>query len=101
MRSRYAAYALGNSDYIIETTDPGSPLWNDDRQLWASEISEFSRSCEFLGVDVSEETTDGDHAFVTFRARLTRGKRDASFGERSQFVRRDGRWLYHDGIVDR
>ena len=95
MRSRYTAYALGNDDYIIATTDPHGSMWEDDESAWRASIRDFSRGCDFRGVDVIEETIDGDEATVRFHARLHRGDEDVSFEELSVFVRRDGRWLYH------
>lgn len=99
MRSRYAAYAAGAARYIMETTDPLGPLHEADEAAWRAGIEAFSRGTSFDRLDVIEEA-DGaseDEAFVTFRAGLTQRGQDASFVERSRFVRRDGRWLYHSG----
>ena len=95
MRSRYTAYALGRPNYIIATTDPDGPRWEDDQDAWTASIKEFSRGCEFLGVDIHESSSDGDDGTVRFTAKLRRRREDASFDEQSIFVRRDGRWLYH------
>ena len=98
MRSRYSAYALGRSRYIIATTDPDGPLWEDDHEAWTTRIKEFSRGCEFLGVDIRESSSEGDDGTVRFTAKMRRKREDVSFDEHSVFVRRDGRWLYH-GLV--
>ncbi len=97
MRSRYAAYALGLVDYILATTAPGGPQFRPDRRQWAADVAAFSRDHAFVGLEVEEAGAEGDEGWVQFNARLTRGGRDASFRERSTFVRRDGRWLYLSG----
>jgi len=97
MRSRYAAYARGEVDYIIETTDPGSPAWQEPVEVWRDEIRRFGRERQFLGVEILDFFEDGDQAEVLFLARLQADGKDASFEERSGFVRRGGRWLYRSG----
>ena len=93
MRSRYCAYALGLVDYIIATTDPAGPQWRSDRVSWQAEIETFCRITRFEGLEIL--AAEGDE--VTFRAHLTRGGQDTGFSERSRFVEREGRWLYHSG----
>lgn len=97
MRSRYAAYAGGVCSYILDTTDPAGPHAQAHRGRWLREVRAFCEETEFVGLDVLEHREDGDEGFVTFRARLRQRGRDASFVERSRFVREGGRWLYHDG----
>lgn len=97
MRSRYAAYALGLVEYVLATTDPRGPQAERDRAAWAASVADFSRRTRFEGLEVQDAHTSGDEGQVRFRARLTQGGRDASFTERSLFVRRDGRWLYVSG----
>ena len=95
MRSRYAAYALGFAGYIIHTTDPEGPMWSDDLETWEQEILLFSRETEFLGLEILEERGDT----VTFKAKLKTGSEDTSFTEKSRFIQKDGKWLYHSGII--
>lgn len=98
MRSRYAAYALGLVDYILQTTDPHGPMWEPDEAGWRASVLAFHARCQFPGVTILEAPTPvGDHGTVTFHARLRSGGRDVGFTERSRFVRRDGCWLYVDG----
>jgi SEC-C motif-containing protein len=99
MRSRYTAYAHGDVDYIIETTDSEGAAWESDEARWRESIAEFSRGCRFGGVVIHEADDEGDVGTVKFTARLKRGKTDASFTEVSHFVRRDGRWYYTEGTV--
>lgn len=95
MRSRYAAYALELPEYIIETTHNSSPHWQPDTQQWRLEIIAFSRSRRFSSLTVREHSECGDRAIVEFRAGLSSiDGRDASFRERSRFVRENGRWFF-------
>lgn len=98
MRSRYVAYATGLVDHIVATTTPGGPQWLDDADAWRAQIRAFCDGTRFEGLRVIDAPEPvGDEGFVTFEARLTQGGRDATFVERSRFVRHDGRWTYHSG----
>lgn len=98
MRSRWSAYAVGAVDYIIETTDPEGPQFRPDREIWAEEIRRFCASTRFEKLELREVgLVFGDRGEVEFFARLSRAGEDVSFCERSEFVRRAGRWFYVDG----
>ncbi len=98
MRSRYAAYALGLVDYIMQTTDPDGPLWRGDRLAWGEDIQRFSESTRFQGLTIQDASSDtGEWATVTFYATLRRGENDVSFGEKSTFRLINGRWHYTSG----
>jgi SEC-C motif domain protein len=93
MRSRYSAYALSKSAYIIATTHPD----HADSQLPIAarkkQIKEFSRTTEFKGLEILE----AEGSTVTFKAILIQKGRDSSFIEKSEFAQVDGRWLYLRG----
>lgn len=98
MRSRFSAYALAKTDYIIDTTLPDSEAWEGDLDVWRDRIRVFSKSCDFHGVDILDAPAPvGDHGEVEFKARISENGRDVSFVERSQFSRRDDRWYYTSG----
>lgn len=97
MRSRYSAYALGLTQYIIDTTDPQGPQWVEPLDEWRRQIDAFCATTRFRGLRVIDHGEEGDAAWVLFDAILTQGGRDARFSERSRFTRRDRRWLYHSG----
>jgi len=99
MRSRYSAYALGLKDYIIETTHPGSPLFQPDFDEWKKEIIKFSETTDFNQLEILDFTEGEPFSSVTFAAHLTKGKRKASFTEKSYFERIHGRWLYRNGVT--
>lgn len=95
MRSRYAAYALGLSNYIIDTTHTKSSLYKSDRKLWKSDISCFYSNTSFENLIIIDH---GDN-FVTFRACLKQGEKDVSFTERSLFKKEKGHWKYFEGAL--
>ncbi len=97
MRSRYAAYALQLADYILQTTHPTNPAYQKDTAAWKEEILQFSRDMQFVGLEIKEFIDGPAVAFVTFTARLKQGEADASFTERSRFVKEKGRWFYQSG----
>jgi SEC-C motif domain protein len=95
MRSRYAAYVLGDTAYLRATWDastcpadldadpaaPGAPKW--------------------LGLQIKRYAAiDPTHAEVEFVARFKTGGRAHRLHETSRFTRgEDGRWRYVDGDV--
>jgi SEC-C motif-containing protein len=83
MRSRFAAYALGKVGYIIQTERLAEPSSRES-------LRRFCEQTEFVGLQILDETEET----VTFRATLLQNGRDASFTERSLFVKERGRWLY-------
>ena len=99
MRSRYAAYAIGLADYIIDTTHPDHPAYERNRKKWKKDILAFTRSTQFIGLDILN-FTEGEHeASVTFCAHLQQAGRDVSFTEKSTFLKEQGRWYYVMGVV--
>jgi len=95
MRSRYAAYAKGLVDYIIETTDPLGDHWQDDETAWREELKAFSAQTRFEGLVILDAPPpSGDVATVTFRTTLKRNGQPVGFEEKSLFRREESRWFY-------
>lgn len=87
MRSRFSAFAMGKVAYVQAS------------QTQASERADVARFCQltdFVGLEILE-VEEGEPGFVTFRAELVQGGRDASFTERSRFERHEGAWMYVAG----
>ncbi len=85
MRSRYAAYAVGDGGYLLRTWHPRTrpdALAPDPGTTWTG--------LEVLGSGVD---------WVEFVASWSDGLRAGSLRERSRFAQRGGRWLYLDGVV--
>lgn len=95
MRSRYAAYALNNSGYIINTTHPKSPYFEKNRSAWIQGIMKFSMETQFVGLDILEH---GEN-WVHFAARLIQNNHPVTLEEKSRFEKIDGQWLYLSGEV--
>jgi len=83
MRSRYSAYALGNSRYIIETGKKAHPR----------EIKRFIRETKFVRLEIegSEEN------WVQFTAHLEQRGKAVLLKEKSYFEQVDGKWIYLSG----
>lgn len=94
MRSRYSAYALGLSDYIIRTTHPENPQFQINTAKWRQEIDFFSKHTQFLKLEVLDFNESEPLAYVLFRAHLIQNGQDASFTEKSFFRKKEGQWLY-------
>lgn len=93
--SRYSAYALGITSYIINTTHN---KFEKDINKWNNEILEFSRQYKFLGVKVYEINNLGSTAIINFKAKLQKNEKDASFTERSLFIKDNGIWYYQKSL---
>jgi len=103
MPARYVAYALGRVDFLIRSTDPEGPQWHDDTAAWRAELIAYCRQTQFVGLRVLHDELDeaSGRAHVTFEATLRHGETTTVLAERSLFLRKDGRWLYHSGESER
>ncbi len=95
MRSRYTAYALARYDWLVATTHPDARAEVD-----ASSLAEQCRGVRGLRLDVGAcvdarepETAD----IVEFHALYELDGVVRQIGERSAFLRREGRLYYVDG----
>ncbi|HYF58444.1 MAG TPA: YchJ family metal-binding protein [Burkholderiaceae bacterium] len=89
MRSRYAAYALGLHDYLLDTWHPSSR---------PPAVAPDAPGTVWLGLEVRAHRPDGpDRATVEFVARCRVAGRGLRLHETSRFVLERGRWWYVDG----
>jgi len=89
MRSRYSAFVLGLTDYLLAT-------WHSSTR--PATIAPNEPGLQWLGLQVRRHTPmDAHHAEVEFVARSKLGGRAHRLHELSRFVREDGRWYYVDG----
>jgi SEC-C motif-containing protein len=94
MRSRYTAYAVGDTDHLFRSWHPRTRPENLATQ------AEGGLSWHGLEiVDTGAGGPDDDTGEVEFRARYRAGAVTGALHERSRFVRRAGRWVYVDGDV--
>jgi len=89
MRSRYSAFTLALTDYLLAT-------WHASTRPARLEANE--PGLKWLGLEVRHHTViDDDRATVEFVARSKLAGRAQRLHEISRFVREDGRWFYVNG----
>src|SRR5215218_11320236 len=91
MRSRYSAFARGETCYLLETWHPTTR----PRTL------DLDPAVRWTGLDVLSTSGGGpltSAGTVEFRAHYVTGGTAGVQHERSRFVRDDGRWRYLDGV---
>jgi SEC-C motif-containing protein len=90
MRSRYCAFVLGNSNYLLQT-------WHADTRpaqlVLSPDVSWFG--LEIVAIEAGE--AQDSEGRVEFMAKFNGHDRLQYLHERSRFVREDGRWFYVDG----
>lgn len=84
MRSRYAAFVLNKTDYILATWHPSG------RPPFVTVVTDET----WLSLKIHDTTTNGDAATVTFTARSLIKGQSRMMHEMSSFVRENGRWFY-------
>ena len=97
MKSRFTAFAVGNSDYIIDTTHKDNVEYSDDMEALKGAIDNVIASTSYKKLKVLDFIDGIDEAFVTFFIEADQQGLDVSFTERSKFKRVDGKWLYLSG----
>jgi SEC-C motif domain protein len=101
MRSRYAAYACGDVDYLVKTLHPDHKDREIPEEVLRSSLRAACRDYRYTGLEIVSVETDGDWASVHFKARVFQKGVDLSFSERSRFERVGGGWRYLDGETER
>ena len=93
-RARFAAYALGNIDFIMETTHPESSHVNQNKVRWRAELEAYSLRNVFVEFKILSAEDDT----VTYEAELLEfSVRKHRYVEVARFKQVDGKWLYFDG----
>lgn len=96
MRSRYAAYSLGNIDYIKRTMQ-GKPLVGFN----AEEAEAWAKSVEWVGLEIVDvKNISSQLGYVEFIARFIENGKKQSIHERSEFRYSNEQWFYVDGVHD-
>ncbi len=98
MRSRYAAFALGEVDYLAKTLCAEHP---DKTETAADDYRRAREGLRYLDLHIMHASTEGDVGEVLFYARIFERGVDRSFVELSGFVREDGAWKYASGLMVR
>ena len=101
MKSRFSAFAVCNSEYIIFTTHPNNSNFTTNLKSWNNDILNFSENTKFEKLEILEFIDGEVESFVTFKATLFQDKNDISFIEKSRFLKTEGIWKYVDGqLID-
>ncbi len=99
MKSRYAAYVLGEVDYLLASHDPTSR-----EQVDRDGAAKWSAEADWDGLEiVSTEAggADDDRGVVEFIARYQMSGAPLVHHERATFRKHEGRWFYVDGEMVR
>jgi uncharacterized protein YchJ len=106
MRSRYAAFVMGEHDYLYDTLHPDHDEHAAGRAAYIDPIARARPHRRYLGLEILE-TRGADAegvALVRFavraRERDQRRARDVSFTELSRFVHDGKGWRYLFGTMD-
>lgn len=91
MRSRYSAYAAGDTAYLLRTWHPRT----------RPERLDLGGGTRWTGLEVAA-VSDGSafhtEGTVAFRARYRERGAEHVMEEHSRFVRHDGAWVYLDAL---
>ena len=95
MRSRYAAYATRNFDYVIGTTDPQRRFDFDEKSS-----REWMDTSTFTGLEVLRASEDGNKGLVEFKAAYTGADgKPVVHHEISKFRKQAGVWYFREGKI--
>lgn len=95
MRSRYSAFVVGDSDYLLKTLHPKSRRENS-----AAELAESIAAQHWLQLNIVDSVAGGKNdrdGIVEFVAGYEADGQQAYLHERSRFEKIDGSWYYLDG----
>jgi SEC-C motif-containing protein len=94
MRSRYAAFALGLGEYLVNTLAEEHADRALPREGHVLALSRARQHQRFL-----HPSTEGDPGEVLFHARIFERGEDRSFAELSSFGREGSVWRYVSGVL--
>ena len=97
MKSRYSAYVVGNSNYIMQSTHVNNVDCNSDKNSWERSINQFITDTVFNSLEIIDFTDGLSEAYVTFKANIEINEKDSSFCEKSKFVKQNDKWYYLSG----
>ncbi len=92
MKSRYSAYVARDANYLIKTTHPKNPHFQEDKKKWKNELQQGFNEINFTSLEIV--STNGDDQ-VEFKAYFEGGVHH----ENSYFSRYNERLLYLDGEI--
>ena len=97
MKSRYSAYDIGNSKYIMDTTHMLNTEYSEDKKTWEENIQNFIKDSNFKALEILEFEDSTPESYVTFKAYIDINGVDSTFTEKSKFIKENGKWFYVSG----
>ena len=97
MRSRFTAYAIHRYDYVLNTYSR-----EKRSKLSASQLEESAAGAVWFALSVMPSQTvslDNESDMVEFTAYYFEGKSLFQLHETSSFIKEEGSWRYHDGVL--
>ncbi len=91
MRSRYSAFAVGDTAYLLRS-------WHSTTRPATLELDAAQRWTRLEILDATGGSAFHTEGTVAFRAHYTVHGHAGSQEEHSRFVREDGRWVYVDAL---
>ncbi|MHA1537170.1 MAG: YchJ family protein [Alphaproteobacteria bacterium] len=98
MRSRYTAFALGETDYLVATLAPAIRAGFDPGETGDTLGDTKWQGLEILAVGDGGE--DDESGTVEFVARFSHGGQARVHHEVAEFRRQEGRWMCVGGTMD-
>ena len=100
MRSRFTAFALGLTDYLLSSVHRTGPLWRDDTDPWRAELDDYCRQTSFRNLEITHtaESDDDGFAEVAYQYEMETAGRSAVQTAHSRFKKQDGRWAWYDDV---
>jgi SEC-C motif-containing protein len=101
MRSRFAAFATKNAEYLWSTLSPQHPDRRQAKEAILQELRKSARLAKFRRLEVLDQAPPdtGGVARVLFLATVFHDGRDRSFVELSDFHHDGTGWRYEGGLL--
>ncbi|WP_433933401.1 YchJ family protein [Sorangium cellulosum] len=99
MRSRYAAFAVGDAAYLWHTLHMGHIDRGRDRDEVLRELKVTMHHLRYRGLKILDSTQGGSSASVLFLAKIFEAGADRSFIELSDFLHDGEGWRYLHGVA--
>lgn len=93
MRSRYCAFTLYLGTYLMETHHPETR-----KSIRKKELIRWSKSVEWIGLEVISSKVDDRVGFVEFKAHFKSAGSEDMIHEKSTFLFENNRWYYHSAV---
>lgn len=102
MRSRFAAFARGEADYLVRTLHPDHEDAGRPANELVRALRDAMRRYRYMRLEILavEPPDAAGVAHVRFRAHVFEKGRDRTFAERSAFARAAQAWRYLSGEAD-